>query len=151
MGIIQSAINQTLRTAGIALRIAPGTEERVEKAQIKRDIKKLNKVFTQLEETGATEENVSLLDGQVTKVDQQLADKYERLSQLEPTKENIESVYQYQSYVANMQKANQRAADIQAEKQKQKESFNNFTKFITDPGEVEREFKQLKGGLKNGK
>lgn len=151
MGIIQSAINQTLRTASIALRIAPGTEERVEKAQIKRDIKKLNKVFTQLEETGATEENVSLLDGQVTKVDQQLADKYERLSQLEPTKENIESVYQYQSYVANMQKANQRAADIQAEKQKQKESFNNFTKFITDPGEVEREFKQLKGGLKNGK
>lgn len=151
MGIIQSAINQTLRTAGIALRIAPGTEERVEKAQIKRDIKKLNKVSTQLEETGATEENVSLLDGQVTKVDQQLADKYERLSQLEPTKENIESVYQYQSYVANMQKANQRAADIQAEKQKQKESFNNFTKFITDPGEVEREFKQLKGGLKNGK
>ena len=151
MGIIQSAINQTLRTASIALRIAPGTEERVEKAQIKRDIKKLNKVFTQLEETGATEKNVSLLDGQVTKVDQQLADKYERLSQLEPTKENIESVYQYQSYVANMQKANQRAADIQAEKQKQKESFNNFTKFITDPGEVEREFKQLKGGLKNGK
>lgn len=151
MGIIQSAINQTLRTAGIALRIAPGTEERVEKAQIKRDIKKLNKLSTQLEETGATEENVSLLDGQVTKVDQQLADKYERLSQLEPTKENIESVYQYQSYVANMQKANQRAADIQAEKQKQKESFNNFTKFITDPGEVEREFKQLKGGLKNGK
>ena len=151
MGIIQSAINQTLRTAGIALRIAPGTEERVEKAQIKRDIKKLNKLSTQLEETGATEKNVSLLDGQVTKVDQQLADKYERLSQLEPTKENIESVYQYQSYVANMQKANQRAADIQAEKQKQKESFNNFTKFITDPGEVEREFKQLKGGLKNGK
>lgn len=151
MGIIQSAINQTLRTAGIALRIAPGTEERVEKAKIKRDIKKLNKVSTQLEETGATEKNVSLLDGQVTKVDQQLADKYERLSQLEPTKENIESVYQYQSYVANMQKANQRAADIQAEKQKQKESFNNFTKFITDPGEVEREFKQLKGGLKNGK
>lgn len=151
MGIIQSAINQTLRTAGIALRIAPGTEERVEKAKIKRDIKKLNKVSTQLEETGATEKNVSLLDGQVTKVDQQLADKYERLSQLEPTKENIESVYQHQSYVANMQKANQRAADIQAEKQKQKESFNNFTKFITDPGEVEREFKQLKGGLKNGK
>ena len=151
MGIIQSAINQTLGTAGIALRIAPGTEERVEKARIKRDIKKLEKVSAQLEETGATEEKVPFLERQFTKADQQLADKYERLSQLNPTKENIESIYQYQSYVANMQKANQRAADIQAEKQKQKESFNNFTKFITDPGEVEREFKQLKGGMNNGK
>ena len=141
MGIIQNAINQALGTAAIATRLSPGLEEKSQIRALNRDVKRLNKVSEQLEETGATEQNVPHLEEQVIKTDELLAEKYERLAQLKPTQANIENIYKPKQYVENMRKENKKATDRQNMQQEQRQSVDNFKKFITDKYEVEEAWK----------
>lgn len=152
MGIIQQAINQAAGTIGVAARLSPTLEEN-------RQVKELEKQYTKL---GKIQEESDFSEATVKEITGEQGDIAKAIAKIKPTEENVkryqvereslesmkpENIAAKEAFV-RQQKANQKAADIQTGQQQQKQNFLDFIGFVTDPGEVEKAFKEMK---KDGK
>ena len=135
MGIIQNAINQTLQTAGIAARLAPGYETKAQLA----DIKKQQASITKQAET-AELHGKDARDPEKQQYFKNIRERGLELQQkrfeLEPTRENFNTLirkkggYQRMSrsldLIARREQALQQSAETQDAQLNLEESFKNY-------------------------
>lgn len=148
MGVIQSAINQALGTAGIVARLSPEYETKQELYKLRKEEQVLSKQSEAAKLVGkeATDPDLIRNIGDVKEREMELAKKK---FQLDPTEENFQATVQkqqsyrsfnkYEELMMRQQEAMQNVANKQDAKQTQRRNFMDYLKNI-----------ELQGGGKVG-
>lgn len=137
MGVIQSAINQVLGTAGIAARLSPEYETKQELYKLEKEEQVLSKQSEAAKLVGkeATDPDLIRSIGEIKEREMELSKKK---FQLDPTEENFQATVQkqqsfrsfnkYEELMMKQQEAMKNVANKQDAKQKQKRNFMSYLK-----------------------